>query len=160
MHSCLAEDFSLGKSKADLIVSEWMGYFLIYENMLPSVLAVRDNCLKKDGEMIPREASLFIAGYSGEVKADEQLGQNAEEKKYSEAFVGECMGIQISTCRECVLKLYLPKVQNFVNEFKSTVRLEAVKTTELSGLCSWFNCLLAPGITLDTSPFSKLTHWK
>jgi hypothetical protein len=35
-----------------------------------------------------------------------------------------------------------------------------VKTTELDGLCSWFNCLLAPGIVLDTSPFSKLTHWK
>ncbi len=65
LHSCLAEDFSLGKSKADLIVSEWMGYFLIYENMLPSVLAVRDKCLKKDGEIIPREASLFIAGYDG-----------------------------------------------------------------------------------------------
>ncbi len=70
MHCCLAEDFSLGKSKADLIVSEWMGYFLIYENMLPSVLAVRDKCLKKDGEIIPREASLFIAGYSGDVKID------------------------------------------------------------------------------------------
>jgi predicted RNA methylase len=63
LHCGLAEDFRLGKSKADLIVSEWMGYFLIYENMLPSVLAVRDKCLKKDGEIIPREASLFIAGY-------------------------------------------------------------------------------------------------
>ena len=48
-----------------------MGYFLIYENMLPSVLAVRDKCLKKDGEIIPREASLFIAGYEGEVKRNE-----------------------------------------------------------------------------------------
>ena len=71
LNCCLAEDFSLGKTKADLIVSEWMGYFLIYENMLPSVLAVRDKCLKKDGEIIPREASLFIVGYEGEVKRNE-----------------------------------------------------------------------------------------
>jgi type I protein arginine methyltransferase len=70
LHTCLAEEFSIGKSKADLIVSEWMGYFLIYENMLPLVLAVRDKCLKKDGEIIPREASLFIAGYEGEVKRE------------------------------------------------------------------------------------------
>ena len=74
--------------------------------------------------------------------------------------MGECMGIQIATRRECILKIFLPTVQNFNNEFKSTVKLEAVKAAELSGLCSWFNCVLAPGVVLDTSPFSKLTHWK
>jgi hypothetical protein len=73
-----------------------MGYFLIYENMLPSVLSVRDRCLKKDGDIIPREASLFIAGYSGEVMREEYPSQDAKEKKYTEAFVGECMGIQIA----------------------------------------------------------------
>lgn len=35
-----------------------------------------------------------------------------------------------------------------------------LKDGELSGLCSWFNCLLALGAPLDTSPFSKETHWK
>ena len=48
----LAEDFSLGTLRADLIVSEWMGYFLINEHMLTSVLAVRDKWLKKDGMII------------------------------------------------------------------------------------------------------------
>jgi len=71
VHQCLAEDFTLGLDKADLIVSEWMGYFLIFENMLPSVLAVRDNCLKEDGDIIPREASLDIVGYFGNYKEDE-----------------------------------------------------------------------------------------
>ena len=110
LHSCLAEEFSLGKSKADLIVSEWMGYFLIYENMLPSVLTVREKCLKKDGEIIPREASLFIAGYEGEVKRDESMSEDGMQKDYIEAFVGECMGIQIATRRECILKVFLPTV--------------------------------------------------
>ena len=50
----LAEEFSLGGLKADLIVSEWMGYFLINEHMHPSVLAVRDRWLKKDGMIIPQ----------------------------------------------------------------------------------------------------------
>ena len=50
----LAEDFSLGTLRADLIVSEWMGYFLINEHMLPSVLAVRNKWLKKDGMVIPQ----------------------------------------------------------------------------------------------------------
>ena len=68
IHRCLAEEFSLGGLKADLIVSEWMGYFLIFENMLPSVLAVRDNCLIDGGQMIPSEASLYICGYTGDYK--------------------------------------------------------------------------------------------
>jgi predicted RNA methylase len=50
----LAEEFSLGTLKADLIVSEWMGYFLINEHMLPSVLAIRDKWLKKEGMIIPQ----------------------------------------------------------------------------------------------------------
>ncbi len=64
-----AEEFTLGRSKADLLVSEWMGYFLIFERMLPSVIAVRDSCLKKDGEIVPYEAELFIAGCSGELQS-------------------------------------------------------------------------------------------
>jgi predicted RNA methylase len=50
----LAEEFSLGNFRADLIVSEWMGYFLINEHMLPSVIAVRDKWLKQDGMIIPQ----------------------------------------------------------------------------------------------------------
>ena len=59
-----AENFTLGRTKVDLIVSEWMGYFLIFEHMLPSVIAVRDRCLIKGGQIIPSKAELFIAGYS------------------------------------------------------------------------------------------------
>ena len=69
LHQCLAEDFRLRRSKVDLIVSEWMGYFLLYENMLPSVLDVRDRLLKKDGEMIPRSADIFVAGYNDFIPA-------------------------------------------------------------------------------------------
>jgi type I protein arginine methyltransferase len=58
-----AEDFDLGTTKVDLIVSEWMGYFLIFEHMLPSVIAVRDRCLIKGGQIVPSKAELFVAGY-------------------------------------------------------------------------------------------------
>ena len=42
---CLAEDAVLPVEKVDVIVSEWIGYFLLFERMLPSVLAVRDRYL-------------------------------------------------------------------------------------------------------------------
>lgn len=35
--------------QVDIIISEWMGYFLIYESMLDSVIYARDKWLKPDG---------------------------------------------------------------------------------------------------------------
>lgn len=44
-----AEEVELPE-KVDVIVSEWMGYMLLYETMLPSVLYVRDKWLKPVSE--------------------------------------------------------------------------------------------------------------
>jgi hypothetical protein len=60
MH-CRAEEAPLEEIKADIIVSEWMGYFLLCERMLPSVLAVRDKCLSAHGIIIPCKARILIA---------------------------------------------------------------------------------------------------
>ena len=48
--------------KVDVIISEWMGYFLLFENMLPSVIDARKRFLKEDGFMIPSEGRIYIAG--------------------------------------------------------------------------------------------------
>ena len=43
------EEAYLPVKQVDIIVSEWMGYFLIYEAMLDTVLYARDRWLAKDG---------------------------------------------------------------------------------------------------------------
>jgi protein arginine N-methyltransferase 1 len=43
------EDAVLPVEKVDIIISEWMGYFLIYESMLDTVLYARDKWLRPDG---------------------------------------------------------------------------------------------------------------
>jgi len=35
----------------DVIISEWMGYFLVRESMFDSVICARDRWLKPDGAM-------------------------------------------------------------------------------------------------------------
>lgn len=46
----------------DIIVSEWMGYFLLRESMLDSVLRARDTFLKvKTGLMLPSHTTMYIA---------------------------------------------------------------------------------------------------
>lgn len=41
------EEVSLPVDKVDIIISEWMGYFLVYESMLQSVFYARDKWLKE-----------------------------------------------------------------------------------------------------------------
>ena len=48
--------------KVDVIVSEWMGYCLFYESMLPSVLFARDKWLGKDGVIFPDIVRLYLIG--------------------------------------------------------------------------------------------------
>lgn len=62
--SCLRgkiEEVVLPVKAVDIIVSEWMGYCLLYEAMLDSVLWARDHYLKADGLMIPSHCTLQIA---------------------------------------------------------------------------------------------------
>ena len=47
--------------QVDVIVSEWMGFHLLHEGMLDSVLVARDRFLKKGGLMLPRFARVFAS---------------------------------------------------------------------------------------------------
>lgn len=49
-----------GIEKVDVIISEWMGYCLLYESMLNTVIYARDKWLKPDGVMMPDRARLYI----------------------------------------------------------------------------------------------------
>ncbi|KAK2628023.1 hypothetical protein QTJ16_002669 [Diplocarpon rosae] len=55
------EEVSLPVEKVDIIVSEWMGYCLLYEAMLDSVIYARDKYLTSDGLMIPSHMNMWIA---------------------------------------------------------------------------------------------------
>lgn len=48
-------ELPLEEGEVDVIVSEWMGYGLYYENMLPAVLAARDKYLKGFGGGVEEE---------------------------------------------------------------------------------------------------------
>lgn len=47
--------------KVDIIISEWMGYFLLRESMFDSVICARDRWLKPDGIMYPSHARMWVA---------------------------------------------------------------------------------------------------
>lgn len=50
--------------RVDVLVSEWMGYALLFESMLDSVLHARDRWLRPGGAMLPDVARLYVAAAS------------------------------------------------------------------------------------------------
>ena len=59
----------------DIIVSEWMGYFLLRESMMDSVVRARDKWLKPGGLMFPSHATMYWGLVSDE---EDRLAKQAE----------------------------------------------------------------------------------
>lgn len=54
------ENISLKENeKVDVLVSEWMGFYLLHESMLNSVITARDKFLSDNGTIFPSEARLY-----------------------------------------------------------------------------------------------------
>lgn len=80
------EDTELPIQEFDIIVSEWMGYFLLYESMLDTVLLARDKYLKKGGLIFPDTASLYLAAIEDQEYKEEKINC-AWHKQYFPSFL-------------------------------------------------------------------------
>ncbi|KAJ5601681.1 hypothetical protein N7510_011215 [Penicillium lagena] len=58
------EEVTLPVPQVDIIISEWMGYALLFEAMFDSVIYARDRYLAPDGLMVPSHATLRIAPFA------------------------------------------------------------------------------------------------
>jgi protein arginine N-methyltransferase 1 len=68
------EEVTLPFPKVDIIISEWMGYFLLYESMLDTVLYARDKYLVPGGKIFPDKATIYLAGIEDGEYKDEKIG--------------------------------------------------------------------------------------
>lgn len=68
------EEVQLPVPHVDIIISEWMGYFLLYESMLDTVLVARDKYLAPGGMIFPDKATMYIAAIEDGDYKDEKIG--------------------------------------------------------------------------------------
>ena len=68
------EEVELPFPKVDIIISEWMGYFLLYESMLDTVLYARDQYLGPGGLIFPDKATIYMAAIEDGEYKDEKIG--------------------------------------------------------------------------------------
>jgi 2-polyprenyl-3-methyl-5-hydroxy-6-metoxy-1,4-benzoquinol methylase len=67
------EEVELPVQQVDIIVSEWMGYFLVFESMLESVLFARDKWLRPGGLIYPDKFTMNIAAIEGGELKDKNI---------------------------------------------------------------------------------------
>lgn len=97
-----AETLDLKKGDVDVIVSEWMGYFLLRESMLDSVIYARDHYLKDGGALFPNRAALFWAPASLHGERDVKLAEKADAMADWDAFQDATradFGVDVSVLR-------------------------------------------------------------
>lgn len=68
------EEVTLPVDKVDIIISEWMGYFLLYESMLDTVLLARDRYLAPGGLIFPDKAQIYMAAIEDGDYKEEKIG--------------------------------------------------------------------------------------
>ena len=67
------EEVTLPFEQFDIIISEWMGYFLLYESMLDTVLLARDKYLKPGGLIFPDNATMYLAAIEDAEYKEEKI---------------------------------------------------------------------------------------
>ncbi|KAK9171036.1 Ribosomal protein L11 methyltransferase (PrmA) family protein [Cryptosporidium meleagridis] len=176
------EEIELPVNQVDIIVSEWMGFYLLHEGMLDSVIFARDKWLDpKNGLIFPEKASLYVSL----VEIEDFWYKNIEG-------INNIQGFDYSSMRRMIHSSYLksplilgvePKnVENFsfvrilsvdllkinINDLdiiESRFTLKVKKDTEfVHGFIIWFDVEFPAhnsNVTiLSTSPYNKPTHWK
>ncbi|KAG6502832.1 hypothetical protein ZIOFF_035120 [Zingiber officinale] len=99
--------------KVDVIISEWMGYFLLRESMFDSVICARDRWLKPDGVMYPSHAQMWMAPIRsgiGEKKENDLESAMSDWNNFvedTESYYGVNMNVLTKQFREEHEKYYL-----------------------------------------------------
>lgn len=167
-----AADLQLDE-KVDLLMSEWLGHIGFVENMLPDVLAARDQNLKPGGKMLPADVDVILAplddpilyGWEGPgYWREPAYGLDFSSLEKIELGQGRTSQIRIDPAGlladgQSMVKLDLatckPEEAWALGELRFTAKRHGV----LNGFACWFRSKLSESVTLDTGPHEPETHW-
>lgn len=179
VHQTKVEDFQLAgedQRQVDIIVSEWMGFYLLHEGMLDSVLFARDKFLKSTGSMFPQNASIHVAPCRVPSLFD---AWNTHDGVQMHAF-GAALRSQKSMKPEIMVVpaadlLHEGTVMAWIDlneitlddlqEFHFNEVTVVQQPGQYQGICLWFDVTFPTNddgktVTLSTGPFAEPTHWK
>lgn len=167
------EEIELPVPKVDIIISEWMGYFLLYESMLDSVLFARDKWLAPGGLLFPDKASMFICAIEDAEYRNDKIdfwddvwGFNMKcmkEMALLEPLVDVCDPKQIISNPAKFFDIDLYKVTKEELDFEAEFKLKFTQNNFAHALTAYFTVEFSEThtkINFSTGPRAQYTHWK
>ncbi|CAD6991464.1 protein arginine N-methyltransferase 1 isoform X1 [Ceratitis capitata] len=166
------EDTKLPQEKFDIIISEWMGYFLLFEGMLDSVIYARDTHLREGGIVLPNRCTMSIVGYGSEALYKNQVTfwddvygldmSNMRKEVMHEPLIDIVDAEHILTEPNLIADLNIENVDLNYSNFSYEFNLKCTKSGEISAFVGYFDTFfdLPVPVMFSTSPNSKPTHWK
>jgi protein arginine N-methyltransferase 1 len=158
----------------DIIVSEWMGYFLLYESMLDTVIYARDKWLvPNNGIIFPDKAVMYLcASEDAHAKRDRiDFWDNVygfdftplRDIAIKEPVVDVIDGKSVVTDSVPILEIDILTCKKEDLSFQSDFCLTSMRNDYIHGLVAYFECAFTQihkPIGFSTSPFANYTHWK
>lgn len=167
------EEVVLPVDKVDIIISEWMGYFLLYESMLDTVLYARDQWLVEGGLIFPDKATLYIAGIEDGEYRQEKLdfwdnvygfNMNAIKVIAEKEPLVDTVNADAVLSNACpILDIDITKVKKEDLTFTSKFSIVCNRADYCHGLVAYFDCAFTQchkKISFSTGPHARYTHWK
>ncbi|KFK29506.1 hypothetical protein AALP_AA7G143300 [Arabis alpina] len=167
------EEIELPTPKVDVIISEWMGYFLLFENMLDSVLYARNKWLVDGGVVLPDKASLHLTAIEdSEYKEDKIEFWNSvygfdmsciKKKAMMEPLVDTVDQNQIVTDSRLLKTMDISKMSSGDASFTAPFKLVAQRNDYIHALVAYFDVsftMCHKLLGFSTGPKSRATHWK
>jgi type I protein arginine methyltransferase len=175
------EEVVLPVSSVDIIVSEWMGYCLLYESMLDSVLFARDKYLTPGGLMVPSHAAIKLAPLGDSDLRESHIDFWRDvygfdmtamlEKAHEEVLIRTLEAKELGADAATILELDLHTATVADLSFTTSFATNWKEGHELlEGFVIWFDTPFAPDsktktinntwLNLSTSPEGTPTHWQ
>lgn len=167
------EEVELPVEKVDIIISEWMGYCLLYESMLDTVLFARDKWLKPGGLMFPDKASLFMTAIEDHDYKEEKINwwdsvygfdmSAIRDVALLEPLVDTVEARQVVT-DSCMMKeidLNTVKVEEL--SLRAPFSIRSRRNDYVHAFVVFFTVEFSPchkRTGFSTGPESRYTHWK
>ncbi|ESL06991.1 arginine N-methyltransferase [Trypanosoma rangeli SC58] len=159
--------------QVDIIISEWMGYFLLYESMLNTVLYARDRWGAPDVKLFPDRANMYVCGISDQQYKEERFDvwddvqgfdfSYFKRLSYIEPLIDTVGRNQIVTNTSDLCSFDINTVQEADLAFTSEFELVAARSGCVDALSVHFDTPFAAGhevVVLTTTPLAAPTHWR
>ncbi|KAK2520354.1 Prmt3 [Columba livia] len=168
------EEVDLPLEKVDVIISEWMGYFLLFESMLDSVIYAKDKYLAEGGSVYPDICTISLVAVG-------DLNKHADKLLFWEDVYGFDMScMKKAVIPEAVVEVLHPNtlistasVIKHIDcntastpdlEFSSDFTLTITRSTKCTAVAGYFDIFFEKNchnkVLFSTGPLCAKTHWK